>query len=36
MIGGNEMEKGVLSVKNMDTGEQKDMSLEELVEVLKA
>jgi len=34
MIGGNEMEKGVLSVKNMESGEQKNMSLEELVELL--
>lgn len=31
MIGGNEMEKGVFSVKNMESGEQKDMSLESLI-----
>lgn len=31
MIGGNEMEKGVLSVKNMESGEQKDVSLESLI-----
>lgn len=34
MIGGNEMEKGLLSVKNMETGEQKDMSLEDLVSMI--
>ena len=33
MIGGNEMEKGVLSVKNMESGEQREMSLEALVEL---
>jgi histidyl-tRNA synthetase len=34
MIGGNEMEKGVLSVKNMDSGEQRGMSLDELVNLI--
>lgn len=33
MIGGDEMEKNVLSVKNMETGEQNDMSMEELIEL---
>lgn len=34
MIGGNEMEKNLLSVKNMETGEQSDMSLEELIDLV--
>lgn len=34
MIGGDEMEKNILSVKNMETGEQKDMSLDELINVI--
>jgi len=34
MIGGNEMEKNILSVKNMETGEQKDMILDELINVI--
>ncbi len=34
MIGGNEMEKGTLSVKNMESGEQKDMTLEELTHLI--
>lgn len=31
MIGGNEMEKNLLSVKNMETGEQKDMNIGKLI-----
>lgn len=34
MIGGNEMEKNMLSVKNMESGEQKDMGLEELIQLM--
>ncbi len=34
MIGGNEMEKGVLTVKDMHTGEQKELGLEELLALL--
>jgi len=35
MIGQDEMEKGLLSVKNMETGEQKDMEFDELISVVK-
>ncbi len=35
MIGGNEMEKNLLSVKNMESGEQNDMNLEELINLIK-
>jgi len=31
MVGQNEMDKGSLSVKNMDTGEQQDMNMENLI-----
>ena len=34
MIGGTEMEKGVLSVKNMESGEQREMSLEALMDFI--
>lgn len=33
MIGGDEMEKNVLSVKNMETGEQGDMDMAQLIEL---
>ncbi|NPD44096.1 MULTISPECIES: histidine--tRNA ligase [unclassified Lentimicrobium] len=33
MIGGDEMEKNVLSVKNMETGEQCNMTMEELIKL---
>jgi histidyl-tRNA synthetase len=35
MIGQNEIESGSLSVKNMETGEQKDMSMAKLINILK-
>lgn len=34
MIGDHEMEKNILSVKNMETGDQKDMTLEELIQIV--
>lgn len=34
MIGGDEMEKNVLSVKNMDTGDQNDMTINELIDLV--
>lgn len=34
MIGNHEMEKNTLSVKNMETGDQKDMTLEELIHII--
>ena len=35
MIGQNEMDNGNLSVKNMETGEQKEMSLNELIQLFQ-
>ena len=35
IIGQNEIESGSLSVKNMETGEQKDMSIDDLIDILK-
>ncbi len=35
LVGKNEMENNVLSVKDMKTGEQKEMSLEELIRLLE-
>ena len=34
MIGGNEMEKNMLSVKDMETGEQSDMTMDELIKLV--
>ncbi len=36
LIGDEEMEKGTLGVKNMETGDQKNLSLEALIEQLKS
>ncbi len=35
-IGDNELKKGIVRLKNMDTGEEKDVAFDELVSVLKA
>ena len=35
MVGSNEIEKGIYSLKNMKTGEQEDYSMEEIIEALK-
>jgi len=35
IIGGNEMESGLLSLKNMETGKQKSLKIEEIIEKLK-
>jgi len=35
LVGKNEMEQGVLRVKNMDSGEQKDIRPDALVNYLK-
>jgi histidyl-tRNA synthetase len=34
MAGSNEMEKGIFSLKNMETGEQKEVKLDKLIKLL--
>ena len=35
MVGANEMEAGVFTLKNMETGEQQSLSIEQIIESLR-
>jgi histidyl-tRNA synthetase len=35
MVGENEMNEGVINLKNMDTGEQENVTLEKLITIIK-